>query len=83
MAVSLGLLKYKLVYAARESVAKQRRMFSFDFSTHVVTHVIHFYFKYKAMISCKSKRKAHSLSKSKGNEKHQITLSFGEGRSLF
>lgn len=58
MAVSLGLLKYKLVYAARESVAKQRRMFSFDFLTHVVTHVIHFYFKYKAMISCKSKRKA-------------------------
>lgn len=83
MAVLLGLLKYMLVYAMRECVAKQRCMFSFDFLAHAVTQVFRFYYKYKAVISSKSKINAHSWSKLKGNEKHQVTLSFGQGGPLF
>lgn len=82
MAVIAGIVK---IYACvrSESVAKQRRMFSFDFLTHVVAHVFSFCCKYKGVVSCKSKRNAHSLSQSNGNEKHQVTLSFREGGPLF
>lgn len=58
MAVSCEFLKYMLVCAVKENVAKQRNMFSSDFLTHVVTRVFHFHYKRKAMTTCKSKRSA-------------------------